>query len=505
MIVPEPVPFHAEGPQPLVRATPAGAEYPVDALGPLLDAVEAARAASQAPVAIAAQTALAAASLAVQCHANVETLGGSAPVSLYALTIAKSGERKSTTEKLLMAGLREYEREVSRDYEAECAAHKTNADMWRVDHDQALGQIKKKNGDRNAAQAELAALGAEPEPPLKPFLTSTEPTLEGLHKLYAVGQPGLGVFSDEGGGFLGGHGMSKDNRLRTLAGLSDLWGGEPIKRVRAGDGASTLYGRRLSMHLLVQPVAAQELLADPMALGQGFLARFLLAQPPSAIGTRLTRPERNGPSLDLFATRLSEILGAPKPLAKGTRQELEPRVLPLSATARDLLWEYYLATEKEQAPGGSLEASTGFASKSPEQACRIAGVLALWENLQALEISGATMANGIALAQYYLSEAKRLANNAVISGETSEAEKLRRWLLDSWPGIAAGMDREATVILPGDILQRGPGSLREKKRVTACICLLVEAGWLVRLPQRTLIDGAQRREAYQVVGISHVV
>ncbi len=505
MTAPNPIPFKAEGPQPLVRETPAGAAYPVDALGPLFEAVKAAQEVSQAPVAIAAQTALSAASLAVQCHANVETLSGSAPVSLYALTIAKSGERKSTTEKLLMEGLRNHERQASRDYEADCATHKISADVWRVDHDLAMKGLKKKGAERAASQADLEALGTEPEPPLKPYLTSTEPTLEGLHKLYAVGQPGLGVFSDEGGGFLGGHGMSKENRLRTLAGLSDLWGGEPIKRVRAGDGASTLFGRRLAMHLLVQPVAAQELLADPLALGQGFLARFLLAQPPSAIGTRLARANLTGPALELFAAPMVELLSAHKPMAEGTRQELERRVLCLSKIAKDLLWEFYQATEKEQAAGGSLETCTGFASKSPEQACRIAGVLALWEDLNAPEITGATMANGIALAQYYLSEAKRLADSAIISHETAEAEKLRLWLIDNWPGIASGIGRDSSKILPGDILQRGPGSLREKKRVSACIRQLVEAGWLAPLPEGTLIDGAQRREAYQIARTNHVV
>lgn len=460
---------------------------------------------SQAPVAIAAQTALSAASLAVQCHANVETLSGDAPISLFALTIARSGERKSTTEKLLMVGVRAYERQASHDFEVESSKHKTSADLWRVERDLALGQLKKKSGDRTAIEADLEALGAEPEPPLKPYLTSTEPTLEGLHKLYAVGQPGLGVFSDEGGGFLGGHGMSKEHRLRTLAGLSDLWGGEPIRRVRAGDGASTIYGRRLAMHLLVQPVAAQELLADPMALGQGFLARFLLARPPSAIGTRLSQPQVETPALDAFAARMTQVLSAPKPTAEGTRQELEPRVLPLSVTARELLWEYYFATEQEQAPGGSLETCTGFANKSPEQACQIAAVLALWEDLDAAEISGSLMAKGIALAQYYLSEAKRLADSAIVSHETAEAEKLRRWLLESWPGIAAKIGRDAATILPGDILQRGPGSLREKARVAACIRKLVEAGWLERLPPGALIDGAQRREAYQIVSVRDVV
>lgn len=505
MSIPKPIPFNAEGPDPLLRETPGGAAYPVDALGPLFDAVTAAQAASQAPVAIAAQTALAAASLAVQCHANVETLSGNAPVSLYVLTIAKSGERKSTTEKLLMAGVRDYERQANRAFEVDCTAHKNEAELWRADHDLAVNQRKKKGADRTAIQADLEALGPEPEPPLKPFLTSTEPTLEGLHKLYAVGQPGLGVFSDEGGGFLGGHGMSKENRLRTLAGLSDLWGGEPIKRVRAGDGASTLYGRRLAMHLLVQPVAAEELLADPMAQGQGFLARFLLAHPPSAIGTRLARPEANTPALDLFAARMTEVLNTPKPIADGTRQELEPRILPLSKAAKDLLWEYYLATEKEQAPGGSLENCTGFSSKSPEQACRIAGVLTLWEDLNAAEVSGATMANAIVLAQYYLTEANRLADGAIVSMETTEAEKLRLWLLNAWPEIAARLGREGGSILPRDILQYGPGSLREKKKVTACIRQLLEAGWLVSLPAGTLIDGSNRREAYQIVGASHVV
>jgi hypothetical protein len=39
---------------------------------------------------------LATASLAVQGFADVETLGGTRPVSLFALTIAPSGERKSS-------------------------------------------------------------------------------------------------------------------------------------------------------------------------------------------------------------------------------------------------------------------------------------------------------------------------------------------------------------------------------------------------------------------------
>lgn len=43
-------------------------------------------------------------------------------------------------------------------------------------------------------------------------------------------------------------------RLRTIAGLSKIWDGLPIDRVRAGDGIASLYERRAAIHLLLQPI-----------------------------------------------------------------------------------------------------------------------------------------------------------------------------------------------------------------------------------------------------------
>ena len=39
------------------------------------------------------------------------------------------------------------------------------------------------------------------------------------------------------------------------------------QRTRAGEGSMTLYGRRLAVHLLVQPAVAREFMADPKATG----------------------------------------------------------------------------------------------------------------------------------------------------------------------------------------------------------------------------------------------
>ena len=43
----------------------------------------------------------------------------------------------------------------------------------------------------------------------------------------------LAFTTKEGGQFIGGHGMSEENKLRTASGLSDLWDGNAIRRVEA--------------------------------------------------------------------------------------------------------------------------------------------------------------------------------------------------------------------------------------------------------------------------------
>ena len=151
-------------------------------------------------------------------------------------------------------------------------------DAWQAARNAAKREWK---GDRDATKAALDALGPPPVPPLEPLLTCPEPTYEGLCKLFAAGQPSLGIFTTEGGQFIGGHGMSEDNKLKTASGLSDLWDGNPIRRVRSGDGATMLPGRRLSTHLMAQPGVADILFRDSLLADQGLLSRLLVTAPDS--------------------------------------------------------------------------------------------------------------------------------------------------------------------------------------------------------------------------------
>ncbi|PJF08386.1 YfjI family protein [Pseudorhodobacter sp. MZDSW-24AT] len=482
--------FAPEGPQPLVREIAPGAAFPVYALGPLRPAVEAVQGMTQAPIAIPAQSALAVAALAVQGFADVETLGGPRPTSLFALTIARSGERKSACDAPLMAPLRAHEREQAKAQREEMERWRNAQALWKGMRDKILAEAKSGKGEkRTAAQADLEALGPEPEAPPSVDRTVTEPTFEGLTKLFAFGQPSLGLFSDEGGQFLGGHAMNSENRQKTLAAFNDLWQGNAIRRTRAGDGHATLYGRRLAVHLMVQPGVARSFMADPLAADTGFLPRFLLCEPPSAIGTRIqANARRDEMALALFAGRLRTILEAQMPMQPETR-ELQPRMLQLSPEARALLVAFSDAIEVAQAPNGNLAHITGTASKTAEQAARIAGVLTLWRDLEAPKVEATDMASAIDLAQFYLSEASRLASAALVSAEIDRAETLRKWLLEKWP------HPEVTT---RDIVNGGPNQLRESPKARAALGILEKHGWLIKLESGTIVRGARRKEAWSI-------
>ncbi len=96
-----------------------------------------------------------------------------------------------------------------------------------------------------------------------------------------------GVFTGEGGELLGGHSLREDRRSAGLAWFLKAWGAETLDTLTRGDGLSILLGRRVSMHAMVQPVLLRGLLIDPLAQGQGFLARCLVSEPGTLAGTRL--------------------------------------------------------------------------------------------------------------------------------------------------------------------------------------------------------------------------
>jgi hypothetical protein len=272
-------------PLPLYPQPPPAEPYPVDALGVIL--ARAAYAVSrkiQVPEAIAAQSVLSAACLAAQAVADVRLpFGQVRPLSCYFVTVAQTGDRKTSADSEASSAIRKRETDLRETFKKDIVEHKARLAAYlavKKGIENAKGQtVEQKMRD-------IVALGPEPQPPLSPFLTAPDPTIEGLLKAWKNAPASLGLFSAEGGQFVGGHGMTDEAKLRTAAALSELWDGVPPKRIRAGDGVSILPGRRLALHMLVQPEASAVFLSDRALKDQGLLSRVLSAAPESIAGTR---------------------------------------------------------------------------------------------------------------------------------------------------------------------------------------------------------------------------
>ncbi|HQD14955.1 MAG TPA: DUF3987 domain-containing protein [Ottowia sp.] len=484
---------HRSAPEPLRRPVPPPEPYPLAELGPILaPAAESLRRVIQAPDAVCGASVLAAASLAAQALADVHIDGRVAPLSLWMLTVAESGERKSAVDTEAMRAAREYEKELAKAHDATIEAHAAAMAEWEARCNAAKAKAKKAQG-LGLADA-LRSIGSAPSAPLLPRVTVADFTAEGLAKLLAAGLPSVGAFTDEAALVFGGHGMSKETVTRTAGTLCKLWDSGTLDRVRALDGAVKLHGRRLALHLLAQPVIAERALSDDVLAGQGFLARCLLAWPQSTAGTRpyLSESVRDDAALGRMAYRLSELHREPLPLAQGSRQELQPRILRLSAEAKPAWIELHNAVEAGMAPGGPLATVKPWASKTPEQALRIAGVLILLESSTAQEIDAATMGRASELALWHLNEAARLAGTAELSPEVRDAEALLGWC------HATGR----TLLYSTDALQRGPTRIREREIFAQAMGELVRAGWAEPVEGGAVMDGKHRRHVWRIVPAS---
>jgi hypothetical protein len=484
-------------PEPLIRPMEPAEPFPIDALPPIMQAgVLGVVGHTLVDPGLAVGSVLTAWSLVAQAHANARTIGGSyVPLSLYILSVAASGERKTSADNLASRAIDDHEVGLRKAYAAEAEAQRAKLGAWEKEHRKILGD---KKVDRGATEARLRELGPPPRMPLTPVLTCPEPTFEGLTRLLAEGPGVAGVLSSEGGQFIGGHGMREDVKRQTAAALSSAWDGSPIKRVRAGDGITVLAGRRVCMHLMVQPGMSSHFLTDEVLVDQGLLARFLVAFPRSRMGTRFFREptQDEEKSLEMHRCALAGALALSLPRRTGGSStgdpgELWPRGLELTAGARDALVQYSDYCEALLAPGQpfSSPAISGFGNKLTEHATRLAGVFAFAENPYCDAITEANAEAGILVAGWFTDERLRIIEAGAVDPSVRAAETLRQWLFSEWedPNISAS-----------DVAQYGPNSIRCTDEGRAALQLLAGKSWLEPLPSGGDVRGRRRREAWRI-------
>jgi putative DNA primase/helicase len=488
-------------PEPLRATLPPAEPYPVEALGDVLGkAASAIHESVKAPLALCCQSVLAAASLAVQAHFDIKLPWGERkPLSLFLLTVGESGERKSGVDDLVLGAAKVQERADMAAYALKLKTYESKLAAWTQATDAARKVVtSSKKGAATALEVREAAdkCGEKPEPPIVPLCFMTDPTVEGMYKQLAIGKPSVALFSDEGGLLIGGHALNSDNALKTMARWCKMWDGSPFDRVRAGDGAGILYGRRMAFHQLAQPDVMTTLLSDRMANGQGLLARCLVAWPESTIGTRhIEKYEWPGDRHELkrlFAV-FKGLMEAEPPTGKSV-QELNPVELPLIDEAKALAMAANNQFETLMARGADLAELRDRTSKAVENACRIAGVLAVIEGgLTVRAIDTGHLERALILVQWYLSEALRIRGAAAIPQSVSDAELLSLWL----------HERGFKQFRSKQVLNSGPNQLRNKTRLTAATSELVTNGYLAENEKGTIVNDVAARKSWRV--LHHVV
>ena len=467
-----------EWPAPLPLTSRVDPEpYPVAALPPLIRAaVEEVHGFVKAPVPLLASSALATLSLAIQPHYDMkraDRLAG--PCSLFFLTVAKSGERKSSCDDHFTKAIKTYEAKQAEAAKPVLRDHQVALGIWESKRSgirDAIRKLAKEGKPTQAQESQLMALEHdEPNPPRVPRLTYADYTTEELKWNLATAWPSGAVISNEAGIVFGSHGMGSDVVMRNLGTLNMLWDGADIPTDRRTSESFRLSGARLTVALQIQESALRAFLdqAKGLARGMGFLARFLVAMPESTIGYRPFSEAGKWPNYEAFNQRIAAILT--RSVAINESGGLTPAMLTFSAEAMAEWVAFYNRIEFQLRAGGRLHDISDVASKAADNVARLAALFHAFEGVGAGGVVAVgSLRSASAIVEWHLNESLRFFGELALPRGLVVAGRLDSWLIER-------CKREGSNQIPTkEVQQYGPNGLREKAVIDAAMQELEELG-----------------------------
>lgn len=403
---------------PLLPLRPIPEPYPIDALPPLMrDAAMAIAHHVQAPIALAAQCVIGAAAYFAQSRVNAPHLGNldGMPCSLFMLTLADSGDRKTDCRRLAFKVIDDAEKKAMQK------------------HNVCMAEIKKGEGGKGTRPEDYQKSNPLPADPRTQY---SDASFERIVGDFITGRSAAVWDTDEGGQVLGGHSLKGDSRAAILGGLVKLFDIGTADRTRAvgnQQGSGIAYNRRLTLHLLAQEVTVKSSLKDPLLRGQGFLPRFLFMRIESIAGSRFQTLERlddkpdADPQLLAYWGRCADIQATPAAIDPHTH-EVIARPLQMTPDATKEWIATYNIWEAKQAELGEFEELRPFAGRAGELARRVAAVFAFFNGSQ--QIDADCMQGALAVVGHSLNEWARYSRSVRIDPVLEEANFFMSWLRD---------------------------------------------------------------------------
>lgn len=388
-------------------------------------------------------------------YAKHPYLGDDVSSSNFYITIAESGERKSSVQKLLM-----------RDLYKRCHIYRQH------------NPKEKKN-----------------EEPAMLLNNSTE---EGLVRaLQLLGDnPVIGLWDGEGGAFFNSAGMTKENKNRMIMTLNKIWSGEPLSSTRVKHGG-TLHiapGAQVTMNFAVQLNVFEESVGTDSNLKNGFISRLLVVKSKSLRGTREFKDyvdmSFEHAELDDFIQNSADLLmDYYQSIYNSKELAIKKKEIALTSEAIDIYRAYCQYLEFEQIEGASFEHYGAFASKLPEHVLRLALTVAHIEESD--KITGDIMEDAKTLGLMYSQYHKQLAYQEDRQQDAIEkyVEKAKRYL---------SRYREALHVSK-DTLRVNPLRGLQKDLHNQVLEGLCEQKVIAEVKETVAIKGKNCRSAYKVL------
>lgn len=415
-------------------------------------------------------------------------------LSLYTVSIAEPGERKSPMARDLSQPVKEYEAELRADMKATIAASASERrilerQLARIEDLAAKAKTEMERHNAMQEARDLAKEIARQETLHEPHLLADDITTERLAVLLSQQGERIAFLAEESSVLevMAGRYSGKPNFNLYLKGHD----GGSVSIERQSRDSVTLERPAITFGLSVQPEVIRELAAERAFRGRGLLARFLYGFPEPALGARESRP---GPISEVvrerWRTNVKKALATPVDETDGA---LRPWVLEFSEPADDEMVAFQDWIEPQLAPGAELSHLSGWASKLAGQVARIAGLLHLADLISielpwSFSVEPSTVQKARRIADYLIPHARaafqEMGADPVIHGAKTILTYLKR-------------DRVAHFSVR-DLQNRLQSHFAHVYLLEEPLRLLVAHGWIRRLPQEeTRAPGGQPGPRYE--------
>ncbi|MGM8850006.1 YfjI family protein [Salinicola halophyticus] len=419
---------------------------------------------------MAIPSALGAMATACQGVIDIELPGGhSIPSSLMLLTVAGSGERKTSIENKFFSPVIDFYKEgikhnhlLKRQYTREL---QTWRDKEKIIRKRINNAFSNEEPTHNFEDALKIHDDTKPPEPLYLHLVYKDATPSALALGLYKNLPIACLLSSEAGYIFNG------KTFEQLSLFNELWSGSSISHDRITTESFYLDNARLTASLMIQPDVINDFLKKrgKIAFGSGFLARFLIAFPRSKAGFRDKVPASlNSRDIEPFYIRVKELL---KESLDIFRDKKPRQLLRFSRSAQSRWVELNEIIEHQSRQDQLFSHAQDHASKLMEQVSRIAGIIHAFEKQEG-DISIETLEHSFNLTMCFSRDYLR----SIVGPR--EIEALANRIVMDIRKYAAKIYTDHYTFVRSTLSQKTHPALREKEKMLEVLKFLERLGHL---------------------------